>query len=165
MPVVAHATVPLSRSLNERTAVTEQEAGVKPEADRLADLDRLREAVQALAAEHPGRVYARRHGSVASCSYHPDDANPDGCIIGAALRRCGARLEYQDGYKREGSADDVIRWAFEWEGPGPERLGPEPGALVRLRLQWFRDVQTAQDTGATWGDAVAAHPWPEPEDS
>lgn len=96
--------------------------------------------VRRLAAEHPTRVYDRGLGrSEAGCSYNPDERNPDGCIIGAALRACGV-----DTSSLRGTIDQIGFGIFGGTT-----------ALSDMSLnRWFDGVQFAQDIGATWGDAV-----------
>lgn len=70
------------------------------------------------------------------CSYAPDEHNPLGCIVGAALREQGV----VPGQPRE------IRTLFN-----------EPTHVHQYRIvQWLAEVQWEQDHGSTWRDAVAA---------
>lgn len=126
-------------------------------AECLARLDALHDAVLALAAENPERVYRRRHGAGPSCSYHPDPLNPDGCIIGAALRR----IEHPVPARVEGSCSVVIAEHLLDDRVNDFVLIDE----MTLRLSWFARVQLHQDEGRTWSDAVeiasTAVGWPD----
>lgn len=97
------------------------------------------EHVRALADEYPNMVYQADAAGI--CSYRPNDSNPMGCIIGAALQWAGVR-----------QADLV-----EWEGKNADEvilgLGIKSGDD---HLAWLHTVQILQDRGKTWSQAVAS---------
>lgn len=49
-------------------------------------LEAIVEAVRTVAAEQPNYVYAKPLGSGGCASYAPDERNPCGCLVGAAMR-------------------------------------------------------------------------------
>ena len=95
-------------------------------------------AVRMVAAEAPeGWAYCRR-GTYGPCRYAPDELNPEGCLVGAALRRCGVTLRP------------------EWDGP-PESVGYSLGVPDdEESFRWLREVQYRQDRGEPWRMAVAS---------
>lgn len=103
--------------------------------------------VQKLADENPGFVYRpQRGGGYARCSYLPDPANPEGCIVGAALSRLGVAQELLEAY--EGSAAAGLIEAA---------LGRDPHVRNRYEKRLIKiigEVQAYQDAGWPWGEAV-----------
>jgi hypothetical protein len=91
-------------------------------------------------------VFAGQDGfsdNESSCSYLPDERNPMGCIIGAALTNLG--LLDPDTFKLEGdSAEDVVS----------ELLGLTPSAYDAKIGNALANIQGRQDQGASWGNAV-----------
>lgn len=119
--------------------------------------------VKELADQHPDRIYQRRDevANGARCSYHPDERNPDGCIMGAALRAAGYSLpESMEG----GITGVMVRVGYgpEYEGLTYQRQDEVHGWFEGAALGWFSVVQGKQDEGKlTWAECVAAAgPWP-----
>ena len=71
-----------------------------------------------------------------TCTYKPDEHNPLGCIVGAALREQGVVPGH----------DRSIRTLFNVHTQTHQ---------YRL-VCWLAEVQWEQDHGATWRDAVAS---------
>jgi hypothetical protein len=102
-------------------------------------LQKLEKAVRKLAKANPDFVYTTA-GDTDSCLYAPDERNPKGCIIGAAL----AAIGLPTGFKHEGlPAESVIN----------DLLAPDVFSYEQTR--WFSDVQVAQDEQKPWAAAVA----------
>lgn len=113
--------------------------------------------VRELAEEAPDFVYTKGPTHIdgiwnGGCKYAPDEQNPKGCIIGAALSALGV---------------DTAGGGFDaFEGLGVTAL------LRRIHLEpsehqgrWLERVQGHQDSGNTWGAAVAfADTFGRPED-
>jgi hypothetical protein len=101
-------------------------------------------AVRAVVAEHPAVVYDRAGGL---CSFWPDERNPLGCLVGAALDRLGLR----DRLDRYWDGCDV---ATVLDVLGVESVPPE--------MRWLMQLQWAQDAGTVWRAAVAGddRAWP-----
>lgn len=116
------------------------------------DLDRLEAEVRRIAREDPEHIYepppetideygAMRGGD---CSYLPDDNNPQGCLIGAALRAVG------------------VTPTEDFEGNAANQVIEDILATIEVtiegrfedKVEWFRLVQSAQDEGTAWGKAV-----------
>ena len=85
-----------------------------------------------LAAEQPDFIY-QKVGKY--CKYEPDDKNPNGCIVGAAMRAIGRSV---DGRLR--GAVSVVGHELDIEGD--------------RRLWWLAHAQVAQDAGSTWAESV-----------
>lgn len=101
----------------------------------------LVKAIRDLAAESPDFVYTRQEvdpdSLSAPCNYWPDEKNPQGCIVGAAMRKIGHSL---DGIEFRGVA------AF---------TALEDLALFQPSTGlWVNNVQSWQDKGLTWSEAV-----------
>ena len=102
-------------------------------------IDKVVAAIRQLAGESPDFVY-RKDGAL--CSYFPDDYNPQGCIVGAAMRQCGHTI------------------AAHYENAVAENM---VARILRLRytpknadvLRWITLVQGYQDQGLCWKFAVA----------
>lgn len=100
-------------------------------------LERIAKTIRAKASESPDFRYSSLADGV--CHYSPDEDNPEGCIIGAAMRDEGYSL---DGSRYEGNS--------AWQA-----------VIKRLRLDkgyqsidWMTTVQERQDSGDTWAEAV-----------
>lgn len=128
----------------------------------LAEIEELRAAVLALVAEHPDYVCKRRAdrpdrvGPI--CNYNPDDANPLGCLFGAAARAIGWDTADWDnpGASTGGGIATVLRRRWEGRGWDPYGLTLRPTLrLVNLRTAAFKAVQQRQDSGQErWADCV-----------
>lgn len=109
---------------------------------------RLVDAVRKLAAENPDFMYTRQDASnptpdevFAACNYYPTEGNPQGCIIGAAMRSLGHDL-------------DAPAWRCI---AAYEALGDTFGEAIDHGTQaWATAVQANQDAGMTWSQAVRA---------
>lgn len=102
--------------------------------------------VRELAAANPTFEYRSHERQVAlpaspTCSYLPDEWNPLGCIVGAALRSLGV-------------PEDVLR-SHEGLGAGPMLSALFGDRVDHVVDDWFTVLQQAQDTGHPWGEAVA----------
>lgn len=131
--------------------------------EQLAAVRAVHDAVLAVASEYPDRVYQKGEGS---CLYTPTPGNPDGCLIGAALRRCGYETEGLDNF----SGDHPVSNYAGNGAVGVLVLGLAPSEVKamhpewvaiseRLDLSWFRKVQSRQDDAASWGSSVVVRAW------
>lgn len=118
------------------------------------DVQALITAVRELAAERPDFVYPVNSGNRApSCYYTKPDGTGD-CIIGCAMERIGHPLPVQN---RDGEGATKLLSAPVSSALWAWALNiPEAGREHR----WLGRVQAQQDTGDSWGDAVAyANRW------
>jgi hypothetical protein len=105
-------------------------------------LDDVVAKVREVAAERPTYVYDNgTGGELSSCFYrHGADRSEPGCIVGQALDRLGYVVpELWEGT----NASSLLQSIF----PEVDR--------VDSRIFWVRSVQSAQDGGMSWADAVA----------
>jgi hypothetical protein len=106
--------------------------------------------VRRIAAENPDFVYTPSLNGI--CSYHATEGNPQGCIIGAALKSLGVDVDVL-----AGPANTILR-----------HLGLE-GVFyiedVSREAEWVQTVQSCQDCRKPWGEAVslASERYPEVE--
>lgn len=100
------------------------------------DLDDVQKVVRDLAKHKPDFIYHSPDKEYGTCMYWHKDENAPGCIYGHALTRLGV---------------DVITNNFE-DTSIYSVLGKITGASVP---GWFVYVQKLQDSGVSWGDAVA----------
>lgn len=109
-------------------------------------------AVREIAAEDPDYRYNPHYdpedmSPTMMCSYINNmDGEPGGCIVGRAMRAVGvpkSRL-----LKAEGVGVMSLLIDFEDDHETYEYSIEEAA--------WLREVQNAQDTGETWGEAVTA---------
>ncbi len=93
-------------------------------------------AVRELAAEEPGFIYRfYADDPKLACSYFPNEKNPKGCIVGAAIRLVAPDFDLQP-----------------WEG---QNAGDVVGDFAtEEQSNWFNHVQGEQDAGKPWGEAV-----------
>jgi len=98
-------------------------------------------AVRAIAAEHPDFCY-RHNGDGTSCLYKPTPRNGrvTGCLIGEGLRRIGVSTAGLDKRALVGIKNLLRRVGLAAQFPE--------------EASWLSDVQSNQDRGHTWGDAV-----------
>jgi hypothetical protein len=111
------------------------------------DLTALVAAVRKLAADRPDFTYSRP--SANSCLYRPTKqagGGMSGCIIGEGLRACGISTT---GLDTESDADIGSHLA---------RVNKSHTHEAR----WLAEVQSNQDFGRSWGEAVVAadKEWP-----
>lgn len=113
--------------------------------------DKVTETLKAVVAESPDKVYAAPAHMVTvdydgkpvgmTCFYvHKDESGEQtcGCLVGVVLNRLGVPLETLATY--EGTGADGVGSA----------LGLDEDTRTLLTI-----AQSAQDNGATWGDALA----------
>lgn len=107
--------------------------------------------VRKIAAERPDFVYATQEGRdlPSSCSYVGAIAGFDGgegCIVGQALARLGHTKE--ELFRQEAMSADmaVSRLGYRLSSVGLGYANPEV---------WLQRVQSEQDRGKSWGEAVA----------
>lgn len=105
-------------------------------------IDDLVKTVRMIAEKHPDRTYDRA-GPHESCFYHPTPENPYGCVMGAALAELGIETTSPTFLPLEGKS---IGWVLEQLLGEPQEV---PGRY------WLDRVQSQQDAGATWREAVA----------
>lgn len=119
-------------------------------------IDELVSNVRRVALDHPDRVYSRDDESV-GCTYVPDHANPDGCIIGAAARLTDHDFDHLDDLRPDIGVTEAV------EIIAAEEFGYQPDDDTNLRFDgdtslrvawWLSDVQEQQDQGMTWLYAV-----------
>ena len=105
-------------------------------------IDKVVAAIRQLAGESPDFVYRKDGVEVGDgCSYFPDDYNPQGCIVGAAMRQCGHTIAaHYESAVAENMVARILRLSFE---PNEEIL------------RWITVVQGHQDMGLCWKFAVA----------
>lgn len=106
--------------------------------------------VRRIAAEYPDFVYTETKMPVGSiwvtrCFYSPNESNPNGCIIGFAMRNLGMSVDEFDTNHDSISAETVI----------PLRLGLSDSAEFEA-LEWLNTVQRRQDHGKSWSEAVVS---------
>lgn len=125
------------------------------------DPDLMIQTVREIAAEQPDHVYEKPFDS-AGCFYtNPGREDGYGCIFGQAMRRLGYPIpagtrDENRNYSNEyiscpitgGIASDSWGRVFGFEG---EYSSWESDS----RWIWMSRVQSAQDRGQTWADAVA----------
>ncbi len=116
---------------------------------RMITLKQLIEAIRQVAATEPDFVYDNNDDQ-SSCDYTPNARNRCGCIVGEALMLLGVSRERL-------RAVDLLGWNtnVSW---GMAVIIDELEDLVApeaLNSSWVRQVQSAQDDGHSWGDAVA----------
>ena len=99
-------------------------------------LDEVQKVVRDLAKHKPDFIYHAPDEEDGTCMYWHKHENAPGCIYGHALTRLGV---------------DVLAGDFEDTGIDSV-LGEITGASVP---GWFVYVQKLQDSGVSWGDAVA----------
>ena len=109
----------------------------------------LIDKVRGLASANPlftyqGPKIKEEVGNTMSCSYLPDDLNPQGCIMGAALTEMGATRKMLESI--EGNGVIVIFDEPQW-GEITEELDEDDS-------RWLQLVQRAQDVGLRWEVAV-----------
>lgn len=105
----------------------------------LTDDDRkLIAAVRTLAEEHPNRFYD--YGELNNCEYFPNEGNPYGCIIGAAVRNEFGTNELDDP---------------KYSGVPAGTALPSVGSFSSRVLSWADTVQSKQDFGKAWSEAVS----------
>jgi hypothetical protein len=97
--------------------------------------------VRALAAANPDFVYTDPDSEVGGCSYFPDEMNPQGCIIGAALREHGLISDDPS------DSEDI-------DGTGAFVVLHSLLDFPEVSDSWFQLVQSNQDQGASWSEAV-----------
>jgi hypothetical protein len=95
--------------------------------------------VREIAASNPLFVYTRNDSASSVCLYRPTDDNPQGCIMGAAMRALG--------YDKlpEGWPIDLVLRDFY-----PDIYD----SALEGEISWLNDCQSAQDRGICWGEAV-----------
>lgn len=110
-------------------------------------VDDVMAQVRALAAERPDYVY-RPVAPGALCSYVTGQ-DGQGCIVGQALMRLGVPKERLAASEAdEGTAvpaDELLQ----------DLLDLDTAAMATNEVGWIMSVQTGQDSGETWGKAVA----------
>ncbi len=112
-------------------------------------VESLVQKVRELAAASPENLYRKPNEDKPYCSYHSGLCTNGsiGCIMGQALRLLGfddERLVRCDGH---GSIKEVL---------GSEQIPNASDDTDRGALAWWlREVQGKQDTGFSWGQAVA----------
>lgn len=108
----------------------------------------LEQAVRKLAADSPDTLYCKPDDSI-FCSYSKGACTNGsvGCIMGQALVRCGLGTTLALAQKW-GSINNFVLFITNTD---LEKL-PTP---VVLTIRWLQEVQTQQDQGRTWRDAVA----------
>lgn len=99
--------------------------------------EKLVEAVREIAAEYPDTTYIRDKYDQ-PCAYTPDERNPMGCIIGAALSRLGV---------------DVTLYPWKDNGAIEEMLDIQ-GIELSFTTEWLTKIQELQDNGTPWKKAV-----------
>lgn len=117
-------------------------------------VEQIVEKVRAYAEAYPDFVYTpdTRRNIVGACTYAPNEPNPCGCIVGAALVAVG--LEYSCEWEGR-PALTLIDWLYmkrDWVPP-----------TVAGGAGWLDCVQEMQDVGDSWGVAVrgADARWPD----
>lgn len=101
----------------------------------------LIEAIKAVAAENPDRVY-EKESEEALARYFHGDGGP-GCLVGHGMARCGVK-PVDDDHNSYHIAEGIRFGYFE---------GLEDEGTVDQR-SWLSDVQEWQDGGQSWGNAV-----------
>lgn len=82
-----------------------------------------------------------------SCNYLPDERNPQGCIVGAALTSLG--LIDPDSFEGEGEkAHVVVRRALSLDEAQDDQDEDDPVLATINRIQGY------QDAGEPWGVAI-----------
>lgn len=104
--------------------------------------------IRDLAQLFPDFIYTEQEGSRDECSYLGaaiGHRTGKACIVGQALTRLGVTDEVLEGVE-EVPASTAVRIASgdTW----PDRQS------VRRQLCWMDEVQSNQDEGCAWGDAV-----------
>ena len=99
-------------------------------------LDEVQKVVRDLAKHKPDFIYHSPDKEYGTCMYWHKDENAPGCIYGHALTRLG--VDVPDGDFEDTGIDSVLREITGASVPG-----------------WFAYVQKLQDSGVSWGDAVA----------
>lgn len=95
-------------------------------------------AVRRHAAENPGFIYRRIDEVVGSACFYVRDGKPD-CLIGQALWELGLIDSSFEGTGQNRMG--IVAISHDWPFDGGE-------------LRWLSRVQSAQDCGEAWGDAV-----------
>ena len=110
-----------------------------PTVEPLTEIEQVVAWVRALAEEQPDFVYTVVGND---CKYEPDADNPNGCIVGAAMRNFGKSVDGRayNGY----AAQDAVR----------KSLGMDLIEAPTIHARWINWVQTRQDTGRSWSEAV-----------
>jgi hypothetical protein len=114
------------------------------------ELKPLADKMRELALAHPDNIYARPVG-VGNCSYvagHCSDGSC-GCIVGQAAKELGLSNQVLAWWDNRGGIDTVIA-----DGKYI-RFGNLDSKEERLLVNWVTQVQRYQDTGDTWGIALA----------
>lgn len=112
------------------------------------NLKQLEVAVRELAKANPDFVYSRGEEENTVASYAPDKRNPQGCIMGAALRVAW-----------DGSVPVIADIMRAREGEPITYILADLGLVGMAErnddgAQWFLRVQQSQDDGHTWADAI-----------
>lgn len=102
-------------------------------------LSDLVDQVRKVAAQYPDFIYTKTPGG--RCLYGPTKKNPHGCIMGKALQDLGLPLPPEG----EGIST-FLAHAAEF------LITPDDQARL---LYWLDEVQAAQDSGVSWGQAVS----------
>jgi hypothetical protein len=113
----------------------------------------LVDAVREAAAENPDFVYARRDfpNCEGVCTYTMSDGTPD-CIIGVGLAKCGDPVPAWDEQKfyRISKDREIAGFAKRvWD----DYFNPTSESEY-IAFNWLACVQTRQDAGEAWGEAI-----------
>lgn len=101
------------------------------------DMDDVRKIVRDIAHYAPDFVYKTPNEEDRTCLYWHKETNSPGCIYGHALKHLG--VDVSTGDFEDIGIDSVLQ-----ELTGEANVPP-----------WFMHVQLLQDSGISWGDAVA----------
>jgi hypothetical protein len=109
--------------------------------NRISTTD-LADAVRRIAAEFPGCTYdAEIDGIGNSCVYFKQGCAS--CLIGRGLAALGVKFEDISEYNNQTQIDSLVVELFRSD-------------LVNVKsLDWLLEVQSQQDKGVSWGEAVA----------
>ena len=108
----------------------------------LTHLALIRGEVTQIAQEFPDYIYQYTEDG---CVYRPTSGNPNGCIVGFAMRRLG----YEGSDEMIGGANASLPRFFKGE------LTTETyNECVVDDLKWIQNVQIDQDVGAPWSEAI-----------
>lgn len=109
-------------------------------------LSRLIDVIRQIAATEPNFIY---NGAV--CSYTPNSRNRCGCIVGEALVLLGVPYEILTML----DADAARYIPTQWAATATKAVLAGLLTAEALDSEWVACVQRLQDSGQSWGDAIA----------
>lgn len=107
------------------------------------DVKDLIKAVREVAAENPDHVYKSQNGG--GCNYTEADGSL-GCIVGHAMAKLGKQLPPPGDYDM-----DMVTSSYVSSDAWSDLL--DVGS-ASYESRWIRRVQSYQDTGSPWSEAV-----------